>query len=203
MYDHFNDEAKSTAFSEEYRKVEGKLNEVLKECRNFQNVAKRITSVWYNTKMEPKKFGTWKYNCPLFYYWLGNEVSGIITENGKFGDTLKGVYSTMMEKGIGKNCEKQCPNVSKEEFQELKILHDYTLEYSGTSNMKKNDRRVCGNNCENHLRKINETYGKVLEDCKIENERDYCKEFRRLRTTGSVLKVAQDQKGDRVVSREQ
>ncbi|SBS96249.1 PIR Superfamily Protein [Plasmodium malariae] len=159
------------AFTDEdgFEVARSKLNNYGK----IENVADKLTrplcSVAFTNKGDECK-----EKCRNLYYWLGNELLLSDIEENSFSDViriLEDVSNVLYKSG---KCK--CTffkNVTKKNFEKMKIVYDYCNDHDSIESTLKKYNNLCDNNLSAYLVNAESTYNEIYT-CANENSATYC-----------------------------
>ncbi|SCN12489.1 PIR protein [Plasmodium malariae] len=111
--------------------------------------------------------------CHYLYYWLGNELFNKLEEDS-FSEVI-GILedvSNVLSGGVKCKC-KFFKNIKKENFEKMKIVHDYCKDHESIKNTLEGHINKCTKEVNNYLVKANSAYNEIYNYTE-NNSETYC-----------------------------
>ncbi|ANQ07922.1 KIR protein [Plasmodium coatneyi] len=93
--------------------------------------------------------------CYQFYYWLGGMVSRSPNGSNSFYDVMKSIYldlkKNLASKGV---CTNVYQNITKDEFDQRKLMYDYTQDYLSILAYTPTGKETCVQEYYDHLAQL-------------------------------------------------
>ncbi|ANQ07614.1 Ubiquitin carboxyl-terminal hydrolase [Plasmodium coatneyi] len=178
-YGDFNKEVGGATCDDMCIQKREELKGILNGDENAETIAQTIAEGWCVVNSKCGKQKPLLFDGVTFYYWLGNEISNVVgDEEGNFRNTIGTICDKVKSTVGGKEYPYMCPKVTKKQFQWLKVIYDYTLNYkNGKDTMVRRDN-ACTDQCRSYVRNIKDKYGNEREICKGSGVTDCYKEIR-------------------------
>ncbi|ANQ07820.1 Variable surface protein Vir7-like protein [Plasmodium coatneyi] len=107
--------------------IKSSLQGILQKYPNTSRSLDKIASAWYYvSKMISNHDPIYKERCFLFYFWLGDIVSGNLQDNSKFLNAMGEIYTTLGKHFSEGKCENMYADLSRLYFSHMKeVFNDY------------------------------------------------------------------------------
>ncbi|SBS97398.1 PIR Superfamily Protein, partial [Plasmodium malariae] len=118
-----------------------------------------------------------KEKCRNLYYWLGNELFNKL-EGDSFSEVI-GMLNDVSNvlSGSGKCKCNFFKDIKKENFEKMKIVHDYCKDHESIESTLKLYINKCDNNFNDYLLKVTSAYEEVY-NCTNTKTEPYCSELK-------------------------
>ncbi|SBS97003.1 PIR Superfamily Protein, partial [Plasmodium malariae] len=113
--------------------------------------------------------------CHSLFYWIGNKLFNTLSNEGSFSDIIK-IFENCSETIAGGN-KCKCNifgRISKEEFNKMKIVHEYCKYHDTIKETLKFHGNLCDSESKEYLDQATNTYSEVYEICNSSSSKDYC-----------------------------
>ncbi|ANQ10628.1 KIR-like protein [Plasmodium coatneyi] len=154
------------------------LQAAVEDHKGVENAVEKMINAWcyVNTREQDKSM-----YCDLFYYWLGEILFGALGKSASVPEVMSVIYTKLQIWLPIDSCTRTCPQVTKDEFDKLKKLHDYNQDYRNLDTRIGTASGTCLGEYEKYIRDTDEIYGRVSNDCigSTDMERNLCTEWGR------------------------
>ncbi|KAI4833969.1 PIR protein [Plasmodium brasilianum] len=116
--------------------------------------------------------------CHYLYYWLGNELFNKLKE-----DSFPEVIKLLEDVSNALQGRDKCKciffkNIKKENFEKMKIVHDYCKDYENIEKTLELYKKTCDSKFNDYLVKANSAYNEIY-NCTENNSEPYCSELKK------------------------
>ncbi|KMZ95173.1 hypothetical protein PVMG_05091 [Plasmodium vivax Mauritania I] len=116
--------------------------------------------------------------CKFFYYWLADILINNLNDNHFTSEVLINLYRILNKAGAGKICDPINSYIDKDNFENIKLIFDYSEDYESYKLDLAIPNRSCNENYKKYLQKYVKKYNVLYDYCKVEEHCDkYCTEF--------------------------
>nr|CAB96696.1 vir7 [Plasmodium vivax] len=157
-----------------YNHAERKLSSDSGLQKVFEKILKAMCYMY--TKKRHKIFDS--DMCKFFYYWLADILINNLNDNHFTSEVLINLYRILNEAGAGKICDPINSYIDKDNFENIKLIFDYSEDYESYKLDLAIPNRSCNENYKKYLQTYVNKYKELHGYCEVEKRSDtYCKEF--------------------------
>ncbi|CAA9991326.1 KIR protein [Plasmodium knowlesi strain H] len=170
-----------------YASRKSELQAAMQPYKLFENVVQKMMNAWCYVN---KKTGSERSKyCDLFYYWLGNLI--LKTPNNDIS-VLKVAMETIYDKLQQWKKMDECmkwPKVKREEFYNLKRLHDFVQDFTNLDTKIGTTDETCLKEYKNYLEEVSPTYISTQSTCqgRWKQNDPYCTAWKEMWNTQGSL----------------
>ncbi|KMZ96390.1 hypothetical protein PVNG_06301 [Plasmodium vivax North Korean] len=157
-----------------------KAKEILDKHPELKGVSEKVLKALCYVHSKSMISGFDKDICDFLYYWIGDKILNGLTKKQFFEEIMLTLFKSLNDSGTRKICDFHYNNIYAENFQNIKLIFDYSEDYNSY------EKQITGRNtpCNQDYKKYLETYVnsfKIFYDkCTVQQlNYNYCEAFKK------------------------
>ncbi|KMZ91129.1 hypothetical protein PVMG_00003 [Plasmodium vivax Mauritania I] len=116
--------------------------------------------------------------CNFMFFWIGDKILNHLSKKQFFEEIMLNLFESLNGSGTHKICDYHYNNINEENFQNVKLIFDYSEDYISYEKQITGHNPPCNHDYKQYLQKYVESYKIFYDKCTVERlNYNYCEAF--------------------------
>ncbi|KMZ95127.1 hypothetical protein PVMG_05956 [Plasmodium vivax Mauritania I] len=118
--------------------------------------------------------------CNFMFFWIGDKILNHLSKKQFFEEIMLNLFASLNKSGTQKICDFHYNNIYAENFQNIKLIFDYSEDYNSYAEQITDYNLPCNQDYKQYLQRYVDSYKKFYNKCTLEESNDnYCEAFKK------------------------